>query len=78
MDVFDKDIGRDEQGLCPRLPHLNDSDIITDPLDQCRVRRGYPFSDSMDEPKLTDLLKIVFRVRACTPECSVSARRRDP
>ena len=57
MDAFNKDVGGNEQGF---RPHLDDRHIITDPLDQCRIRRGYPFSDSIDEPELTNLSQVLF------------------
>jgi hypothetical protein len=58
MDAFNKDIGGDEEDLRSHLLHLNDSHIITDSLDQGRIRGSYPFSDSVDEPELTDLSEI--------------------
>src|SRR4030042_2919621 len=57
MDVFNKDIGGDKEGL---LSHLDHSDIITKSLDQGRIRGSDPFSDSVNESELTDLLKILF------------------
>ena len=59
MDALNKDIGGDEQGL---RPHLDDSDIITDSLNQGRIRRGCPFSDSVDESELTNLPEDPFPV----------------
>ncbi len=55
MDLFDENIGRGQEGL---LLRLEDSDIISHPLNERGIRGFHPIPDSTKKTKFTDLSEI--------------------